>query len=403
MVVNMDSICQWLFLSTLLLLNLVVAEHNGFSIRIIHRDSPESPLYPGNLTLEQRLERLHNQINDYVSRLASVFERSSTNRSETTEPTWISPPVAIRNPYFIAIVGLGTFEKPQIDYKNTYLMLDTGTSVSEGYLGGERFTFNSDDGATESVNLVFGCGFDQKRFPFGQGNPVTGILGLGYGPHSLLNQLGARGQGRMSYCVPLWREEAGTSTFLRFGQAAQFKPGQQIRTTPLIQGQLNKAFYYVELLDISVAGSHIHYLPEIFAIRPDGNGGTILDTGSPLVLIRRDAYTALKNSVEHYFSQVQTPPISMFGLDLCYSLLAVRNVIDDIGAPTITFHFGGADLEIKTAFVISANYLCMTIIPHDYYQVSLIIGSFAQSNYRFLINVGDKTVSFAEDECGHGS
>ncbi|KAF9605409.1 hypothetical protein IFM89_016986 [Coptis chinensis] len=144
----------------------------------------------GNLTLEQRLERLHNQTTDYVNHvLTSVIESSSSKQSKNIAPTWISPPVALRHPYYyMAIAGFGTFDRPQIPYLNNYLMIDTASdliwtqcekckAVTEGYLGTERFTFSSDTGATESVNLVFGRGFDQKQFNFGQNNTMVGILG----------------------------------------------------------------------------------------------------------------------------------------------------------------------------------------------------------------------------------
>ncbi|KAF9611668.1 hypothetical protein IFM89_034851 [Coptis chinensis] len=310
MVANMaSSLSLYLFLSSFLLFQLVIAEQNGFGFKIIHRDSPESPLYPGNLTLKQRLQRFHNQTNDYISHVASVLEHNLLNRSENTEPTWIRPPVSFKYPYYITIIGIGTFTDPGIPYKNMYVMIDTGSdliwtqcencrdcfpqnnplypytrsstyqnlpcnrhplcypgkcegnkcsyirnyagnAVSQGYVSRERFTFNADNGATEVVTLVFGCGFDQKQFNFGQNNPITGILGLGNGPRGLLNQLGPiRSLGRMSYCIPHYRDNpAASSTFLRFGADAQFKPDAQLLTTQLIQGPVYQSFYYVDLL-----------------------------------------------------------------------------------------------------------------------------------------------------------
>ncbi|KAF5207333.1 hypothetical protein FRX31_003079 [Thalictrum thalictroides] len=55
------------FLVLLLLLQLVVAKtNNGFTLKLIHMDSIELPLYPGNLTLEERAARLHYQIDARV-------------------------------------------------------------------------------------------------------------------------------------------------------------------------------------------------------------------------------------------------------------------------------------------------------------------------------------------------
>jgi hypothetical protein len=49
-------------LSSLLLLGGPVAgKPNGLTIKLIHRDSPASPLYPGNITFSERIRRLVKQ------------------------------------------------------------------------------------------------------------------------------------------------------------------------------------------------------------------------------------------------------------------------------------------------------------------------------------------------------
>ncbi|KAK3199006.1 hypothetical protein Dsin_022421, partial [Dipteronia sinensis] len=41
----------------LLNIQLSAAKSFNFSLKIVHRDSLESPLYPGNLTFEERIQR----------------------------------------------------------------------------------------------------------------------------------------------------------------------------------------------------------------------------------------------------------------------------------------------------------------------------------------------------------
>ncbi|PIA61645.1 hypothetical protein AQUCO_00300876v1 [Aquilegia coerulea] len=424
-------------------------------------DSPESPLYPGNLTLEQRLERLHNQSIAYISHMASILETSlSRNKSKKIDPEWIRSPVASNRNYFMAVVSIGTFGPPQISYRSSYMLLDTGSDLlwtqcenckhcftqasplypythsksfkylpcnqhpmcypgkclhdkctykmtyvgsaeAEGYLAKERFTFNSDTAGTETVELVFGCGFNQKNFGFSKynPNPITGILGLGNGPRSFVKQLGNRAQGLMSYCIPPWGGNQGSSTFLRFGQDAQFSRGQQIRTTPLIRGPLSETHYYVELLDISVAGRRLNYPPGSFGFKIDGKGGTILDTGAPLVTIRRDLYTTFKLAVADYFAPLGEPREAMYGFDICYSTDVLESTL-----PTITFHFRSANLEVKSeVFIKFRHCVCLGVGPHDFDTFAVLIGNIAQSNNRFVYNVNAYSLSFAKEECKPGS
>ncbi|KAK9280748.1 hypothetical protein L1049_003636 [Liquidambar formosana] len=101
-------------------------------------------------------------------------------------------------------------------YKRDYA---SGCS-SQGVLATRTFTFVSDNRIdTKRIDgLVFGCGIDNKNFKYEAGNQIAGIMGLGWGDRSLINQPQSLSHGRFSYCLqPLNNPQESSRMFLRIG------------------------------------------------------------------------------------------------------------------------------------------------------------------------------------------
>ncbi|PIA60098.1 hypothetical protein AQUCO_00400766v1 [Aquilegia coerulea] len=456
MALNKFVLCSYYFL-VLLLIQSVIANCNGFSLKLIHMDSKESPHYPGNLTIEERVERLCKQtdarLNYYVAKM---------NQFGNLQPEMVRSRISFQGSYYLAKIGLGTFDHSpqQPSYRNYNLIVDTGSELtwtqcepckgfnqtqpvfpveksksyrwlgcnshslcyrdvcqhdlcsykikyvtnqsSEGYLGIDKFTFELDNGATEIVDgLVFGCGHIQKDFKFiTTPNQVNGILGMGTGPRSLINQLGNRAQGRFSYCIPRWKEDGDASNiFLRFGNEAKFRQGGLPAHTVPFTVEKAKPTYYIKLLDISVAGNRFHFPPGYFDLRQDGTGrgGCFIDSGTPLSVLPQDAYMRVRNAVASFWAQQQLPVKQKPDQDhlLCYEIPRPGQRF-----PLIIFHFLNVDFTIQAgAFLHAGDAICLAFKPSHNNSGISIIGGLAQSNYRFLFDLAAKTVSFAQEEC----
>ncbi|PIA34109.1 hypothetical protein AQUCO_03900191v1, partial [Aquilegia coerulea] len=438
-----------------------LAKCNGFTLKLIHRDSTESPLYPGNITPQERVERLHNQtdarINYYVAKITSaklVVDQSGNH----LQPEVVRSRLSFQDSFYLAKIGLGTFVNlpHQPNHRNYFLIVDTAEELiwtqcepckagfnqtqpvfpysksktyrllkcnshslcyrdrcqhgyctygvkyatnesSTGYLGIDRFTFELDNGATESVDgLLFGCGDIQENFKFTTPNKINGIIGMGTGPRSLISQLGNRALGRFSYCVPSWKN-SDDNIFLRFGKEAKFPQGLHVLTTPFFKGQVMSA-YYVRLLDISVAGNRLNFPTGYFDIRQDGTGGgCVIDSGSPFTALPQAAYTRVRDAVISYWAQRQLPVKQKPGLDLCYHV----PTRPDQQFPLIIFHFLNADFTIGSgAFLHTGDAICFAFRSSGGLGgVSAIIGGIAQSDYRFWFDFATKTISFAQEDC----
>ncbi|XP_026378285.1 aspartic proteinase nepenthesin-1-like [Papaver somniferum] len=120
---------------SLLQINSVIAvSPSGFSLKIIHSDSKESPLYPGDhLTPEERLQRLVQQSKDRA-RYVGIQVSSDSSSNETTNP--INPnstsiPVSYEGvgAFYVAEIGIGTFPLSLQPYEENYLIVDTGSEI----------------------------------------------------------------------------------------------------------------------------------------------------------------------------------------------------------------------------------------------------------------------------------
>ncbi|RZC55948.1 hypothetical protein C5167_014819 [Papaver somniferum] len=448
----------------------------GFSLKLIHRDSKESPLYQGNqLTREERLQRLVEQSKAQARYIESQILLHD-NATLSMNPDAVRLPVIYESlKIYVAMVGLGTFDGSGEQFKNYYLMVDTGSDktwlqcegatkafyqdeplypwsssstyrpvpcdthpyckgdrcnsdgqciykvrydsgyVSSGILAVEKFTLGSDSGGVENIDLQMGCGFKQDNFGqyigrnhlYGKRDVIAGILGLGPGEMSFLNQLGAAGEGKFSYCFEALKNHIeGSDTYLRFGADATIGSAyEEVYTTPIVVSPFRAHEYYLNLEDISVGDKRINFPRGTFEIKSRKEGGAIIDSGSPVSTMYKDHFDLVADLVKAHFKKLGVEYIGTRGYyDVCFRL---RGRFDITNYPSITLHFQQADYVISD---YKANFLMMDIetICLGYYRdnrnmPSFILGAMQQANKRILYNIMDQSLSFVTEYCRSGS
>ncbi|XP_026384484.1 aspartic proteinase CDR1-like [Papaver somniferum] len=138
----------------------------------------------------------------------------------------------------------------QCTYKTRY----ASGSITSGIIAEEKFTLGSDAGGLESIGLHIGCDFHQKNLDNfigrnhlrGKPDLIAGILSLGPGQWSFLNQLGDVGEGKFSYCMETFNNKIERSdTYLRFGADATIGDASQVvHTSPSIVPPFQTYQYY---------------------------------------------------------------------------------------------------------------------------------------------------------------
>ncbi|KAL8499532.1 hypothetical protein ACS0TY_022468 [Phlomoides rotata] len=294
-------------LSLVCLISLAHSVNNGgVTIDLIHRDSPLSPSHDPSQT---RFQRLRNAIDRSFFRKSSLLLTLLKSTSKSLDKTTQAPVTNYGGEYLLEY-KIGTPPVPQLSvadtgsdllwiqcepctscYKQDYPPFDPSASKSYrpvscqskqcsivdnpgcgdsntcqykvGY--GDR-SYSQGEVAAETVtlgsaafpNVVFGCGSNNA----GTFRPSgSGILGLGNGEVSIINQKSSSIRGRFSYCLTL---DSNATSKISFGNDAVVT-GPNVLSTPLVSKD-PPTFYYLTLEGLSVGKQRL-FLDDFF-LRP---------------------------------------------------------------------------------------------------------------------------------------
>lgn len=405
--------------------------HGGFSVELIHRDSPKSPYYDPTECPFRRFHKALRRSHARASRLTSI------SYNPTVEPAPRFFPAA-DGEYLLNIL-IGTPPVPMIGIMDTgsdmiwtqcspcincfrqgttplfdptksstyhniscnskecklvpsadcdhlqgdicrYSRTYVDRSFSKGHVATETFSFDSSSGRLISFpRILFGCGHENGET---HEDTRTGVIGFGGTTVSLASQLYRPIGGRFSYClVP--STETGNSSRLNFGNEAVVS-GPGTVSTPFVH---NTFAYYITLQGISVSGSRIEFRNTTTPSTSTGEK-MIIDSGATLSFLRLDYYWELQSAVSAKIKleKVRDPRRYVY---LCY------RTTTDINAPAVTFHFQGADVQLgpsNTFSRVSNDTLCFNFVPAV--GVPSIYGNTAQTNFLVGYDMQNKVILF---------
>ncbi|KAK2379510.1 aspartic proteinase CDR1 [Trifolium repens] len=424
-----------LFFSLCFIISFSHALNNGFSVELIHRDSPKSPLYQAT---ENKYQRVVNAARRSIKFANHFYQDSLTNTPKSTiipaKGEYLmsysvgSPPFKL---YGIADTGSDIVwlqcepckkcynqttpifnPSKSSSYKNIpclsklcqsvhdtscsdqnscqYAIIYGDRSHSLGDLSFETLTLESTTGRPISFpKSVIGCGTDNKMSFETAG---SGIVGLGDGPASFITQLGSSIDGKFSYCLlPSLLEskthESNTTSKLNFGDAAVVS-GDGVVSTPIVRKD-PPSFYFLTLEAFSIGNKRV----EIRGSSNGDEGNIIIDSGTTLTLLPSNDYANLESAVVELvkLKRVDDPNKDF---NLCYNVTS-----DGYDFPLITAHFKGADVKlhpISTFVSIADDIVCLTFVSSE---IATIFGNLAQQNLLVGYDLKQKTVSFKPMDC----
>ncbi|KAG4171285.1 hypothetical protein ERO13_A12G200100v2 [Gossypium hirsutum] len=409
---------------------------NGFSVDLIHRDSPLSPLYS---PLETPFVRFYNAYNRSISRINRF-------RPSYSEAVW-SDIMASGGEYFmnisigtppVLVLGIADTgsdltwvqckpceecyrQKPPLFdpmKSSTYKSVQCGSgpcnaldssdrvcdqeqntckysysygdrSFTRGNVALEKFTIGAAnstriDSPVSFPNLVFGCGHKNG----GTFDDVgSGIIGLGGGPLSLVKQLSKSIHGKFSYCLQA-PDSAAKSSKLIFGTATDSNVVST--STPLVDRDPS-TYYYVTLEAISVGDKKLAY-GRGSASSATEEGNIIIDSGTTLTFLESEFYNSLESALEEAIEAKRvSDPKGL--LSPCFE------ADKDMDLPIITFHFSGADVKLQpwnTFAQVQDHMVCFTIVPSN--DIA-IFGNLSQMDFLVSYDLEERSVSFTPTDC----
>ncbi|KAI4312548.1 hypothetical protein MLD38_037355 [Melastoma candidum] len=416
----------------LVVLSLASAEDidGGFTLELIHRDSPKSPFYD---PLETPSQRVGRAVSRSIARLAGGLRSNAPgdpyadingNQGEYLIKIMIgTPPVDIMGSADTGSDLIWTQCKPcRSCFKQDVPMFDPSKSrtyvvvsydspkckvfdntsrssqgLCEYHASYEDQSYSNGNIATDIISLgstsgssirfsemVFGCGYDNG----GAFNTHTsGVVGLGGSDASLISQIGRRYGRIFSYClVPFFLR---SSSKINFGSTAHVA-GRGTVSTPLIR-RSQETFYYLTLEGISINGKKF---TTSGSSHGTGEGNIIIDSGTTLTSLPHDLYKQVEPAISAaiHLPKVKDPSGS---LNLCY-----QSSGDFKAAPNITVHFTGADVELNwyNAFVkVTEGIACLTFVPSSCDEVTY--GNLAQMNFLIGYDIDGGKLSFKPADC----
>ena len=414
------------FIVILCSLSLIEASNDGFSVELMHRNSPKSPFYDPSETPQQRLanalRRSINRVNHFrptssLSTNAIGSEIVPDSGEYLMQYAVGTPPVKVlgiadtgsdltwlqcapctkcykqKDPIFNPAKS-STYKKVPctarqcrtvsghcVHSNNCEYTLTYGDgSTSGGDLALDTITLGS---TARFPKTIIGCGHNNNGSFSKKG---SGIVGLGGSATSLVSQLSTSIAGKFSYCLVPFDKPTATSK-LNFGTNAVVS-GPRAVTTPLATGE-SDIYYTLTLEAISVGPKKI---TSIFAKAAGGN--IIIDSGTTLTLLPSDLYTGFEAALK---AQIKLPvvkdPNETFSL--CFD-----SPESTFKVPTIIAHFtGGADVTLSApyTYIGDETISCMAFIPAG--DSVAIFGNLAQADQLVGYDIVKKTVSFKPTDC----
>ncbi|KAF7008169.1 hypothetical protein CFC21_023005 [Triticum aestivum] len=273
-------------------------------------------------------------------------------------------------------------------YNQTY-----GTGWTAGIQSVETFTFGSTPAdQTRVPGIAFGC----SNASSDDWNGSAGLVGLGRGSMSLVSQLGA---GMFSYCLTRFQDSNSTSTLL-LGPSAALN-GTGVRTTPFVASPSKapmSTYYYLNLTGISVGTTALSIPPNAFALRTDGTGGLIVDSGTTITSLIDAAYQQVRAAIESLVTLPVADGSDSTGLDLCFALTSETSTPPTM--PSMTLHFDGADmvLPVENYMILGSRVWCLAMRNQTVGAMSTL-GNYQQQNVHLLYDIHKETLSFAPAKC----
>ncbi|KAM7279703.1 hypothetical protein ACFE04_006837 [Oxalis oulophora] len=427
----------------------------SISIRLIHKYSPESPIYPGNLTFLEKWEMMANESEARASYLKSII---SPNTEINSPPRLIKPYVMNKILLYAAEVRVG---QPGRFF---YFLLDTGADMSwvlckyqqtfdpyrdlgffnpyksntytevnctdhgcdgkcvkgkcvyqvtyldglgaEGIFAKDEFGFKAaEETSITFKNILFVCA-DPKKTRHFPGN-IRGILAMNPDPKSFTSQMAGYTNGRFSYClVPPKADGETPMSYLKFNFDMGYI-GPKVQTTKFLKLPGSIPMYFLNLVDISVNGKRLKYPPNAFLINPQE--GFLIDSGSSISQLHKTVYWKLHNAFIEYFAKFNLKRRGFCpggvrdkrGIQLCYFLP------DSFTAfPSMTYHFSDADLQIapeQTVMISRNSKIVMLAVALS--DETNILGAYQQGNTRFTYDnrAGVNSLNFNPENCERDS
>ncbi|CAO2148187.1 unnamed protein product [Urochloa humidicola] len=231
----------------------------------------------------------------------------------------------------------------------------------------------------------------------------AGVFVNSRAPYSFASRAVAHGVTCFSYCLSV---EANHHGFLRFGtDVPPYNLGYRATRILPTLGAAHDAAYYLSLVGVSLGMRRLGRIrPEMFHRREDGQGGCVIDAGTPLTVISHEAYGIIEEAV---WADLKRHPRAERVKWADYGLCVQATEAIKGRLPSLSLHFAGGEEEEATLVVPpeqmflmmedeqAGEIACLAMVPGR----QTIIGVLQQVDTRFIFDLKDDKLYFAPESC----
>lgn len=164
---------------------------------------------------------------------------------------------------------------------------------------------------------------------------------------------------------------------------------------------LSPSFYYISIHTVSVDAVRLPISPSVWRIDNDGNGGTVVDSGTTLTFLAEPAY---RHVLAAFRRRVRLPPPAeashaALGFDLCVNVSGVARP----RLPRLRFGLAGKAVLAPPAgnyFIEAAEgVMCLAVQPVRPGLGFSVIGNLMQQGYLFDFDLDRSRLGFSRRGC----
>ncbi|KAK7345252.1 hypothetical protein VNO77_15847 [Canavalia gladiata] len=236
----------------------------------------------------------------------------------------------------------------------------------------------------------------------------AGIAGFGRGPESVPSQMNLT---RFSYCLVSHRFDdspASSELVLQSGSSGDGKTNG-VSYTPFQKNPWNKkTYYYVTVKKIVVGEKRVRVPTRFLEIDGNGNGGSIVDSGSTFTFMERPIFDLVAQEFEKQVNYTRAREVEkQSGLSPCYYVVSGEGAAS---FPELTFQFrGGAKMRLPLtnyfSLVGKSDVACLTIVSDDVASPgvaggpAVILGNYQMQNFYVEYDLENQRFGFRSQTC----
>ncbi|KAK7275185.1 hypothetical protein RIF29_16294 [Crotalaria pallida] len=275
-------------------------------------------------------------------------------------------------------------------------------SITSGFFSKETTSFNTSSNKEAKIDkLSFGCGF-RISGPSVTGasfNGAQGVMGLGRGAISFSSQLGKKFGNKFSYCLLDYTISPPPKSYLTIGSSQNDRVLSKFFSyTPLLFNPLAPTFYYIAVNGVTVEGSKLPISPSVWKLDEEGNGGTVVDSGTTLTFLAEPAYRQVLAALRRRV-RLPAPEGGANGFDLCVNVSGVARP----RLPKLSFLLAGKSVlspPARNYFIeVSDRVLCLAIQPVKTVSGFSVFGNLLQQGYVFEFDKDMSRLGFSRRGC----